>query len=62
MKKYMTFIIGENFIDTMQFMNSSLEKLVKNYPEDKTNPFSQEFCEKLMQQKRIHLPQYMNSF
>ena len=35
MEKYMTFIIGKNlvFIDTMQFMNSRLEKLVKNLPD-----------------------------
>ena len=30
LEKYMTFILNKNFIDSMQFMNSSLEKLVKN--------------------------------
>ena len=48
MEKYMTFIKGKNlvFIDTMQFMNSRLEKLVKNLPEDKFKYFSQKFCGK----------------
>ena len=32
LEKYVTFFIGKNlvFIDSMQFMNSSLDKLVKN--------------------------------
>ena len=32
LKKYMAFILNKNlvFIDSMQFMNSSLEKLVQN--------------------------------
>ena len=32
LEKYMTFLLNKNlvFIDIMQFMNSSLEKLVKN--------------------------------
>ena len=30
LEKYMTFILNKNFIGSMQFMNSSLEKLVKN--------------------------------
>ena len=32
LEKYMTLILNKNlvFIDSMQFMNSSLEKLVKN--------------------------------
>ena len=32
LKKYMAFILNKNlvFIDSMQFMNSGLEKLVKN--------------------------------
>ena len=32
LEKYMTFFLNKNlvFIDSMQFMNSSLEKLVKN--------------------------------
>ena len=35
-KKYMAFILNKNlvFIDSMQFMNSSLEKLVKNLSDD----------------------------
>ena len=28
--KYMTFFLSKNFIDSMQFMNSSLDKLAKN--------------------------------
>ena len=32
LEKYMAFFVGKNlvFIDSMQFMNSSLDKLVKN--------------------------------
>ena len=36
LEKYMAFFLNKNlvFIDSMQFMNSSLEKLVKNLPDD----------------------------
>ena len=37
LEKYMAFMLGKNlvFTDTMQFMISSLEKLVKHLPENK---------------------------
>lgn len=58
LEKYMAFVLGKNlvFTDTMQFMISSLEKLVKNLPEDKVKYFSQEIQEKeqeLVKQKGI---------
>ena len=36
LKKYMAFLLNKNLviIDSMQFMNSSLEKLVKNLRDD----------------------------
>ena len=36
LEKYMAFILNKNlvFIDSMQFMNSILEKLVKNLSDD----------------------------
>ena len=36
LEKYMAFILNKNlvFIDSMQFMYSSLEKLVKNFPDN----------------------------
>ena len=36
LEKYMTFILNKNlvFIESMQFMNPSLEKLVKNLSDD----------------------------
>ena len=54
----MAFMLGKNlvFTDTMQFMISSLEKLVKHLPEDKVKYFSQEIQEKeqeLVKQKGI---------
>ena len=58
LEKYMAFMLGKNlvFTDTMQFMISSLEKLVKHLPEDKVKYFSQEIQEKaqeLVKQKGI---------
>ena len=45
LEKYMAFTINNNlvFIDSMQFMNSSLDALVKNLPENDLKYLSQEF-------------------
>ena len=47
----MSFMLGKNlvFIDSMQFINSSLENLVKNLPEDKFKCLSLEFTGKLLE-------------
>ena len=55
-KKYMTFILNKNlvFIDSMQFMNSSLEKLVKNLSDNDFKYLTQKFGSKnleLLKQK-----------
>ena len=36
LEKYMAFFLGKNlvFFDSMQFMNSSLDKLVKNFSDE----------------------------
>ena len=65
LEKYMAFMLGKNlvFTDTMQFMISSLEKLVKHLPEDKVKYFSQEIQEKeqeLVKQKGIFPWEFMN--
>ena len=56
LEKYMTFILGKNlvFIDSMQFMNSSLEKLVKNLSDNDFKYLTQKFGSKnleLLKQK-----------
>ena len=57
LEKYMAFTINKNliFIDTMQFMNSSLDVLVKNLSDNDFKHLSQEFSGdllKLVKQKR----------
>ena len=49
LEKYMSFILNKNlvFIDSMQFMNSSLEKLVKNLSDDDFKYSTQEFGSKI---------------
>ena len=37
------------FIDSMQFMNSSLEKVVKNLPDDDFKHFTEEFSSKKLE-------------
>ena len=48
LEKYMAFMINKNlvFINSMQFMNSSLEKLVKNLADDDFKYLTQEFGSK----------------
>ena len=63
----MAFILNKNlvFIDSMQFMNSSLEKLVKNLSDNDLKYLTQEFVSKnleLSKQKDAYPCEYINSF
>ena len=63
----MEFILNKNlvFIDSMQFMNSSLEKLVKNLSDNDFKYLTEEFGSKnleLLKQKDAYPYQYMDSF
>ena len=67
LEKYMTFFSGRDlvFIDTMQFMNSSLDKLIKNLVDKDFNYLAKEFsCEnlELLKQKGAYSCEYMNRF
>ena len=67
LEKYMEFILNKNlvFIDSMQFMNSSLEKLVKNLSKSDFKYLTEEFGSKnleLLKQKDAYRYQYMDSF
>ena len=67
LEKYIAFTININliFIDSMQFMNSSLDLLVKNLSDRDFVCLSEEFCGKflkLVKQKGVYPHQYMNSF
>ena len=57
------FFLNKNlvFIDSMQFMNSSLDKLVKNLSDEDSEYFSSENLE-LLKQKGAYPYEYMNSF
>ena len=63
----MAFILNKNlvFIDSMQFMNSSLEKLVKNLSDNDFKYLTEEFGSKnleLLKQKDAYPYEYMDSF
>ena len=63
----MAFIINGNlvFMDSMQFMNSSLDALAKNLSCNDFKYLSQEFSNKLLElvkQKEVYPYEYMNSF
>ena len=63
----MTFFVNKNlvFIDSMQFMNSSLDKLVKNLLHEDFKYLVEEFGPKnleLLKQKGAYPYKYMNSF
>ena len=67
LEKYMAFTINKNlaFIDSMQFMNSSLDALVKNLPDSDFKHLSQEFSGNLLElikQKGVYPYEYMNGF
>ncbi|XP_068738994.1 uncharacterized protein [Montipora capricornis] len=67
MEKYMAFMLGNHltFIDSFQFMSSSLEKLVSNLPKELLKYTSQIFKNKkldLMSQKGVYPYDFMDSF
>ena len=65
LEKYMAFTVNNSIIDSMQFINSSLEILVKNLPDNDFKHLSQE-CNgkrlKLIKQKGVYPYEYMTSF
>ena len=67
MEKYMAFMLGNHltFIDSFQFMSSSLDKLVSNLPNEAFKYTSKEFKNEkfeLMRKKGIYPYDFMNSF
>ena len=67
LEKYMAFLLGRDlvFIDFMQFMNCSLDKLVKNVLYKDFKYLLKEFGSKnleLFKQKDAYPYEYMNSF
>ena len=67
MEKYMAFTIGKNitFIDSFQFMSSSLDKLVSNLPAEALKYTSERFKKEklsLMTRKGVYPYDYMDSF
>ena len=50
LEKYMVFFLNKNllFIDSMQFMNSSLEKLVQNFSDNDFKYLTEEFIFKIL--------------
>ena len=67
LEKYMAFFLGRNlvFIDSMQFINSSLDKLAKNLLDEDFKYLLEEFGSenlKILKQKGAYPYEYMNSF
>ena len=65
LEKYMAFFLGRDFIDSMQFMNSSLDKLVKNLVHKDFKYLVKEFGTenlKILKQKGAYPYECMNSF
>ena len=64
----MAFMLGKHlvFINSLQFMSSSLDKLVHNLPNDAFKYISEEIKNdkklKLMKQKGVYSYDYMDSF
>ena len=66
LEKYMAFFLNKNlvFIDSMQFINSSLDKLVKNLSDDDFKYLAEEFGSEnleLLKQKGAYHFEHMNS-
>ena len=67
LEKYMAFFLNKNlfFIDSMQFMNSSHEKLIKKLMDDDFKYLTEKFGSKnleLLKQKNTYPYEYMDSF
>ena len=67
LQKYMAFVLGKNlvFIDSIQFMNPSLDKLVKNLSDEDFKYLVKEFGSEnleILKQKCVYPYEYMNSF
>ena len=67
MEKYMAFMLDNhlNFIDSFQFMSSSLDKLISNLPKEAFKYTSEEFTGKklsLMSKKGMYPYDFMDSF
>ena len=67
MEKYMAFMLGNHltFVNSFQFMSSSLDKLVSNLPKDDLIYTSKAFKGKrldLMSQKGVYPYDFMDSF
>ena len=67
MEKYMAFMLGNHlvFLDSFQFMSSSLDNLIKNLPDEAFKYTKQGFKKEqfeLMKQKGVYPYDYMDSF
>ena len=66
LEKYMAFFLGRNlvFIDSMQFMNSSLDKLAKNLSDEDFKYLVEKFGFEnleILKQKGAYPYEYMNN-
>ena len=67
LEKYMAYFLNKIlvFIDSMQFVSSSLEKLVKNLSDNNFYYLTEEFCSKklkILKQKDAYPYEYMDGF
>ena len=67
LEKYMSFSINNklSFIDSFQFLSSSLDSLIKNLVKDDFKYFSQEFDNNVLdpvKQKEFYPYEYMSNF
>ena len=58
LEKYMAFFLNKNlvFIDSMQFMNSNLDKLVKNFPDEDFKYLVEEFSSENLELLKQKVP------